>query len=99
MGWRQANPLTPLNLISDQALKAKRYQEAGQAPKKIKAIDEATVTLVHYSTITDGFFLIERLDRAALVLTVRAAREGQIVGTEYRCAMGAPFDFAAERRF
>ncbi len=80
-------------------LKSKRYHEAGRPSEKIAEINEAAVTLKHYSTITDGFYLDDRLDRGTLILRRAIADADGIVTTEYQCRMGQPFDFAAERKF
>lgn len=80
-------------------LKAKRYQEAGSAAEKIQEIDDASVTLKHYSTIRDGYYLLHRLDRSTLILSEVFGEEGRGASTDYQCEIGAPFNFAAERKF
>ncbi len=80
-------------------LTAKRYQVAGEARKKIQAIDEASVTLLHYTAFRDGFYLLHRLDRSTLVLTVDVDRGAGPISVAYQCRKGPPFDFAAERQF
>lgn len=80
-------------------LKANRYQEAGKARTKIQAVDEASVTLLRYSTLRDGFYLLHRLDRSTLALTVDLDRGHGPTSVTYQCRKGPPFDFAAERQF
>ncbi len=57
-------------------IERKRYQEAGEAPKKIYAVDEATVTLLLYTTYRDGFFKSVKIDRATLLLESTFASGG-----------------------
>jgi hypothetical protein len=77
----------------------KRYQEAGGAPKKIYDVDEATVTLLLYTTFRDGFFKSEKIDRTTLVLESTFMGGGYITTDKYQCQMVPPFDFAADRKF
>lgn len=80
-------------------LRAKRYQEAGHTAEKIKEINEAAVVLKHYSTVTDGFYLVDTLDRATLVLSNTIANGDRLISTTYQCSRREPFDFASERKF
>ncbi len=80
-------------------VRAKRFQEAGSPPAKIKSIDEAKITLRHYNTVTDGFYLDYSLDRSTLILTSTTASGEKVLTARWQCQMGQPFNFALERKF
>lgn len=80
-------------------LKKKRFQEAGEAPRKIYEVDEGTVTLVLYTTYKDGFFKSEKINRSTLVLESAFMGGGYLITEEYQCRIVPPFDFATERKF
>jgi hypothetical protein len=66
--WRQANPLTPLNLISDQALIAAHLSQERQTPDRAIYFFSALVALL---SLTGGFvFLAEVGGLGSAVLAV-----------------------------
>ena len=80
-------------------LQRKRYQEAGEAPKKIAKIVDAKITLYNFSAPWGDLYSDTSLDRSTLVLTVYHKTGQEIISLFFQCQMGEPFNFAAERQF
>ena len=80
-------------------LQRKRYQEAGEAPRKIAKIVDAKVTLYNFSAPWGDLYSDTSLDRSTLVLRVYHRTGQEIISLFYQCQMSEPFNFTAERQF